>query len=256
MRIKARLSNAAIEKDPPNDPATNPDFLALGALFDIDPIIAFDDRGWYLSASSLDSADELRQAFVVREELDRLVDLMNGIALLLRVETNGAAVRPTYEFDGRLFTGTAGRLYSASVSVSTTDGLDPQSARRLLTLATTDAWVRRIVLLFQHIDRDWVWFDLWRIWDVMKGHFPKGAFRRWVESLDPSFADSYVSFENCANDPRLGDNRRHALPDYESHSNASGAVPPSMDSQQATDFVKSVVFRWLDYQHSVTLRRQ
>lgn len=220
-RVKARFSNAAIDLVPENDPASDPDFRALGALFATDPIVALDDRGWFVSSSRFDVADQLQQPGALRDELDTVINLLNGIAIFLRTRAS-IAVSPSYEFEGLLFNGNSARIYKISLSASTADELDSQS-------------------------------DL----GCYEKPFQKTpGVRVWVESLDASYANAFVSFENPVNDPRLGDNRLHALLNYRSQTNSVGVVPPSMDSTRAIEYVEAVVIRWLEHQHGLHLRGQ
>lgn len=258
LRVKARLTNDSLEQgtDPPNPPESDFDFRALSVLFDSDPLIMLDDKGWFLSSSELDAADDEGQPWALRDVVDRLMVEMNGASLLLRSDSHGKPVRLTYEFDGRNYTGVSGRVYSMFGYSLSLDGLDATDAGLLLSLAQTEPWVRRVLELLQHVDRDWVWFDLWRIWDVMKGHFPNGQFKPWVLSLHQSYDELYVSFENSANDPELGDNRRHSTPAYRRRTTRAGDVPPALSSTVAMDFVKTVSLRWMQQHFGLELKHR
>ncbi|MCR2819038.1 hypothetical protein NQ166_09380 [Microbacterium sp. zg.Y1090] len=234
------------------------EFQVLRVLFDADPLVGFDERGWYLSATALDAADDRREAWAVRDTAEGLLQAMNGIAALLRSDSHANPARLTHVYDGQAtemmdFRVTA--IYGYSTS---TNGLDPASADALLRLAAREPWVRRIFALLQHIDDDWVWIDLWRVWDLLIGHFKgKAKFVRWLESLDPSFAEQRVSFENSANDPSLGDNRRHGSEAYYTPREAwPGYVPPPMEWFVAVEFVKSVVAEWMMHTYGVSFSRQ
>lgn len=106
------------------------------------------------------------------------------------------------------------------------------------------------------MDREWVWFDLWRIWDVIGGHFrSRQAFNEWGATWDPDFAINSVRFGNSANDPGLGDNRRHAMPDYR-HRSVNGKVPPPMTVDEAVAFIRKLTLRWIEHHFDVKLRPQ
>ncbi|MCR2801174.1 hypothetical protein QNO21_07625 [Microbacterium sp. zg-Y818] len=260
MRVKARLTSSTVRQYAASgtDASEITEFRALSILFDADPLVGFDEKGWYLSATALDAADDRREAFAVRDTAEPLLQEMNGIAALLRSDSHATPAQLTHVYDGATDVPAlrVGGIYAYSVS---TNGLDPASADALLRLAEREPWVRRILALLQHIDHDWVWIDLWRVWDLLIGHFDgKGEFLEWLESLGPSFADRWESFENSANDPRLGDNRRHGSEEYYKRlkRRKGYTTPPAMQWFDAIEFVKAVAAEWMMHRYGVSFSRQ
>lgn len=249
MRVKARLTSPYLDQvsTPPPSPSSDSTFGALAVLFPTDPLIARDDAGWYLSASEMDEADDSDNRWGAHNVADRLVRTINGIAALFR-HGSVSPVRLTGLLDGRISSGRFTVLTSLVGRSTTFERLDPASATALLNLADTESAVSDVIDFLGHTNQDWMWFDLYRVWDIMKSRYPQGStdFFDWVSSIDPSYADKYYDFENSANDPSFGSDRRHALRNYKPPTNwRTGRVAQGMDPQQALLFVKSVALKWI-----------
>lgn len=264
MRVKARLTSDQLESDsqPPPDPVDNLEFKSLAKLFPTDPLIAMDEKGWYLSATELDDADDGPSSWDLREASDNLVVGVNGAAMLLRAGAHGIInrVRLTYYYDGRRVERSSARIYSLTAFTTNFDNLDSKSADELLALIDKEPAVKRVVALLAHLDREWIWFDLWRIWDVMKSYYLKNdrhLYIKWVSSLGAGFDDLYYDFENTANNPLFGDDRRHADRKYEPRKNPKTKLPGNkMNHDDAVVFVKRVVVKWIEKEFGVVLDPQ
>lgn len=259
MRVKARLTNTSIEQKSTPPPAweENTDLVALSKLFTGDPLVTKDDTSWYLQATEIDDADANMDGSW-RDVMDRLLDQVNGVAYVLRGGNNIQHTRYSYVVDDRLDAGNCARITGIWAFTTTYDDLEPSSAAALLALAKQEIWVQRVMELLAHVDRTWVWFDLWRVWDVMAGFFShKNNFQTWVESLAPDIGDHFYDFQRSCNDPNLGDDRRHSLRSYPQKINPrTGAEGVPMRYGDAIIFLKAVVVRWIEKEFGLKLTTQ
>ena len=160
MRVKARLTSVSITQTSAPEVAGDPDLRALAVLFNEDPIVSMDDKGWFLSSTRLDTADDERRDGALRTAADALLLELNGAAMLLRSALGwGAPVRLTNEFEGALHRESGWAYVTVRMIVDSVEGLDPASGKAVLELIGNDPWVRRVTTLLEHVDEPWVWFE-------------------------------------------------------------------------------------------------
>ena len=259
MRVKARLSTSYMRQhqEPPVNWADDVTLKSLAMLFVGDPLIANDDKGWFLSAGPIDRADELLDGTGTDVAQNILKDV-NSVAALLRVEHDTVSI---VDYDG-LLDGVRALLTRARSKATDFTGLDSGSAVALLQLARREPWVHRVLELLQHVDHEWIWVDLWRVWDVIVGTFKsKKDFRLWVNKHAESIGDHFFDFERSANDPTFGSNRRHAMPVYnltdKNKINPKTGQPGEMMTDAAAlRFVKQVVTLWIERRFGIELETE
>lgn len=261
MRVKVRLTADSFERaiDPPAGFRLHHSGLqSMGFLFVDDPLVTSDDESWYLSSTAIDEGDARMDgtgADVIRET----VETINGISKLMLQPGpfNEERVFP-YAYEGRL-DGPRAMMSGAYLGVVLFDHLDAASAKALLELAAQNDLVQRVLTLLAQAQPDSIWFDWYRIWDVMKSYFPDPAnpnlsFKGWVSSLDPMFRDLYYDFENSANDPNHGVNRRHNqrnyTPPFDKLTKRTASV---ITHGLANAFLKKVIVAWLEYEHGLVI---
>lgn len=141
---------------------------------------------------------------------------------------------------------------TVSVESFTEDGLSSASAESLLALANRNDEVRRVLQLLAHVDRDWIWFDLYRIWDVIKEFSGNQNFYNWIDALWTTSRADRISFENSANDPGLGPDRRHALARYQRRGDDVNGVR-TLGPDEAMALTKRVLLAWIAWKHDTEL---
>jgi hypothetical protein len=99
---------------------------------------------------------------------------------------------------------------------------------------------------------------MYRIWEQVIGYFPnKPSFDQWVDSLDPLWAQRRIDFENSANNPAYGSDRRHAKRTYVIRPDPrTGLTPRPMNRDDAVDLIKRVVVKWIAHEYGVVLDPQ
>jgi hypothetical protein len=256
--VKAWLTSDSLEQrsEPPADPRENTDLKALAMLFPNDPVVAFEEPGgWYISATSLDKADE-HDSGSVRDTLDDLMRAVNGTHRLLRLDNHVTPVRPTYEFDG-MKSGTQLRMYRLVAYTVRLDGLDADSAAALIKLAAEKDHVRLVLDLLGRLDREWFWIDAYRIWEVVRTFWKGSAeFQKWLEGLGDEFPRQNADFQDSANDPKLWGERRHAKREYAARAPADGTPTEPMTQEDAQTFLKRLVVEWIATEFGECLRPQ
>lgn len=255
MRVKVRLTNDTIKQtaDPVDVWRHDHAMTTLGRLFTGDPLVASDETGWFIQSQELDDADDQLDGSVHRVA-DRLVRRLNGVASALTVRYRLVELD---KLDDHKDTGA--RLIITGISGYTTPvaNFDAPSAEALCQLADREPEVQRILDLFAAIKRESLWFDLYRIWDIMYRTFPsKKSFVQWLESHAAQTGDYWFDFEDNANNPGHGDTRRHAG-NYSVRNNPSTGRPPIwMTDYDATRYIKRIFMLWVEHQYGVMLVSQ
>ena len=241
MRIKARLTTEVLRHQPELDWRDDHNLQRLATLFVGDPMVAHDDTSYYLAATAIDDEDD-KDTGRWRDVADQLLRDLNGITAVL---ASGSNDHPAI-FDYDRFEGVTSRtririsgIWVHSMSLS---GLDPASAASLLPIAETDPWVSQVLGTLAHLDRQWIWVDLWRIWDVVGSYYPDkkkgdGAFRRWVQA-QPVIGSQYYDFSRSANDPDMsGRLARHGARGYRPRKDAKRQHHGQKDDRRRGNYV-------------------
>ena len=257
MRIKVRLTAASL-KGQPNPPEglrlAHSGLRSLGKLITGDPLVSSDDVSWYVSSTAIDEADALMDGSGGKVISDT-IDTINGIGQLMLRPTPFSYERVfSYAAEGRM-DGTRAIMSGSFLGIILEDHLDAASAQALVALATMDYYVQRVLTLLAQAKPESIWFDWYRIWDIMKGYFQKGQFMKWVSTLDPTYYELYYDFENSANDPGYGNNQRHAgryTPRIDKNGRTAGHIAPSV----AENFVKRVIVAWIEKEHGLVVKPQ
>jgi len=256
MVVKAWLTSNGLMQQPPPDPHENPDFKALAILFPNDPVIAFEEPGgWYVSATSLDAADE-EDSWRLRDTLDDLMRAINGIHRVFRSDTHVEPVRPTYRFDGQK-SGVRARLSGVVAYTVSLEGLDADSAAALLKLASEQDNVRLVLDLFGRLEREWFWIDAYRIWEIIKGFWQSNTnFEEWLRDVGHDFPRQNADFQDSANNPKLWGERRHAKRQYALRTRPDGTPTEPMTQEDAQTFLKRLFIDWVATEFGEELRPQ
>jgi hypothetical protein len=266
MRVKARLTTSYLQQSqkPSPGPMSDHNLDSLSRLFPADPIVTMDDEGWYLSATSIDQADDDDAANVpgryMSMEAYRLLANMNGIAKLLRV-AHGITIQPvvlTDKFDGRK-SGARVRVGGVATYAHQTDYLDTASASELLRLAEAEPPVQRTLELLARYNSEWFWFDMYRIYEqVLGGFIDKQTFETWLDGLHAGWDRKRVEFEDSANNPSYGSDRRHGKRNYGPRFYDSAKTRPVqvMTRSDAAQFIRQLVIHWIEVEYGVVLDPQ
>lgn len=242
MDVRARLTNEAIIDS--GVWADNPDLRALASLFTVDPLVSSDPNGWHLSSSEIDAADldpNRDTGALVREVLDRV----NGAAAVILkgyrpAAWNGYLATPQREQ----------KTISARYHVYAPrdfDALDPSSAATVLAAAAKDANLARVLALLGHLEPNWTWVDLWRVWEALRVRVGLDKFPGWVGDDQTRW-----NFSRSANDPAYGGPfARHDL--YEENEKEKARTYTAMSPDDAVAFIKSLVVRWIEEESGSTL---
>lgn len=129
----------------------------------------------------------------------------------------------------------------------------------LLRLAESEPPVQRTLQLFARPHSEWFWFDMYRIYEQIVGYFAadKKTFESWVDALQPGWDRARVEFEDSANNPNLGADRRHGKRNYVRRVYPGTNQPvQAMTRTDATLFLKKLVVHWIDHEYGVTLDPQ
>lgn len=254
MRVKARLTTTYLQpqQDPPPDPKSDHNLDTLSRLFTADPLVAMDEEGWYLSASRIDQADDDDAnnvpGVLMAIEAGWLLSEMNGIARLLRV-AYGVTVRPVLlsnKFEGKR-SGARVRIGYVVAYSHQTDHLDAPSATTLIQLAETEPPVKRVLELLSRESSEWFWFDMYRVYEQVNGYFSdKKTLDAWLDSLHPGWSRKRAEFEDSANNPSHGTDRRHSSRNYVArpYRGTTEAVKP-MSTEEASKFIRQLVVDWI-----------
>lgn len=232
MTVRARLTTDAVDAGQPW--TEDPDLQALAILFTTNPQVTFDQAGYYASATSLEAAQANGEDLPTAARA--LVAHLNGTAVLLIPDH--AAVRWSGGIDSpgsvSAFTGTIRYRVRAPRDLS---AADPASADAVLAAAAADPALARVLDLLARIEGPWVWFDLWRIWEWLRGRtYPIGqTFETWVNDDQARW-----DFKRSANDPAVsGDLARHDGGKHETRGK-------QMSSAAALTFITDLVARWVE----------
>ncbi len=255
MRVKARLTNNSIRSTiSPGDSWKNDTSMTqLSRLFTTDPLVTSDADGWYLSSSELDEADELMTG-AVHSEAERILTRVNGLANSLLSHYTLVHIAKLQDHRD---VAVRNYMFGAFSHAVTFDTIDPEAASAITVIAESDVDVQRIIELFGHINSASFWFDIYRIWDVMKRTFiNKKTFESWAESLTPQIGDHVAELEDSSNNPAHGPNRRHAGKYPPSIDRRTRLAPRLMSEGEALLYVKRVFVLWLKEVNGVTVTAQ
>lgn len=259
MRVKVRLTAASLEGQL-NPPAglrlAHSGLRSLGMLIMGDPVVNSDDVSWYLSSTAIDEADALMDGSGGKVISDT-IDTINGIGTLMLRRTPFSYERVfSYAAEGGM-DGTRAIVSGGFLGIIPVDNLDAVSAQALVALAAKDYYVQRVLTLLAQAKPESIWFDWYRIWDIMRGYFPsKHHFKDWVSSLDSTYYEMYYDFEYSANDPDYGNNQRHALRKYKTPEDKNGRLAGHIAPGVAENFVKRVIVMWIEEEHGLVVKPQ
>lgn len=205
----------------------------LQILFPTDPKVDRDDEGFFFTSPALEDAEQTGPPWAV-EAAELMLSHMNGIA---RIRSTG--------FRGLVIAGYEGMPARARISgISATawdrdgdHGLEPVTAAREMSLATSDFRVARALRLLGYAGGTTNWFDLYKIYETMRADLKSSGHAKllddWIDKTD------LRTFTESANRAEIsGDGARHA----ELEGLPSGR---SMTLREGRDLMTTCVRRWL-----------